>query len=245
MILYTGFRVHGRSCQWLTSCYTKKQYQKTPTWAGNEPGCSACSSRCSEKWSFGYFSCWTSLTLIELSFRYCKVPVKMVSKCWVVAWKWWVIKLLGKIFWQESVRRVDSILGIIFSYSVICIASPARRHRRGVAVPSPKWGRLLAGRMGLAMSSPPGQVQQQPPSLVNLLGTLGHRHAHSTHTTRGCPHLNSYCHCALGLALCLRMVSSSWNPGAFPSWGLSSQPPWRGPTGFPTVVTFWRLTLKQ
>lgn len=157
MILYTGFRVHGRSCQWLTSCYTKKQYQKTPTWAGNEPGCSACSSRCSEKWSFGYFSCWTSLTLIELSFRYCKVPVKMVSKCWVVARKWWVIKLLGKIFWQESVRRVDSILGIIFSYSVICIASPARRHRRGVAVPSPKRGRLLAGRMGLAMSSPLGR----------------------------------------------------------------------------------------
>lgn len=80
MILYTGFRVHGRSCQWLTSCYTKEQYQKAPLWAGNEPDHSACSGHCSEKHNFGYFLYQTFLTLIKLSFRYCKVPVKMVSE---------------------------------------------------------------------------------------------------------------------------------------------------------------------
>lgn len=149
MILYTGFRVHGRS-QWLTSCYTKKQYQKVPLWAGNEPGCSACSGHCSEKRSFGCFLYQTFLTLIKLSCRYCKVPVKMVSECWAVAWKWWVIKLLGKIFWQESVRRVDSILGIIFSSSVICIASPVQT-QEGSHCPQPQVGWLLAARTGLAV----------------------------------------------------------------------------------------------
>lgn len=147
--------MHSRSCQWLTSCYTKKQYQKAPPWAGNEPSCSACPGHCSEKHDFGYFLYQTFLTLIKLSFRYCKVPVKMVSECWAVAWKWWVIKLLGKIFWQESVRRVDSILSIIFSSSVICIASPVQA-QEGSHCPQPPVGRLLAGRTGLAVS--PGRA---------------------------------------------------------------------------------------
>lgn len=219
MILYTGFRVHGRSCQWLTSCYTKKQYQKTPTWAGNEPGCSACSSRCLEKHSFGYFSYRTFLTSIKLSFRYCKVPVKTVSKCWAVARKWWVIKLLGKIFWQESVRRVDSILSIIFSYPVICIASPARRHRRGVAVPSPKRGRLLAGcvpppRAGAATATVPGWPAADTGSLPHAPCTHG-----AVLALTAIAVVPSGWLCVLG---CLPLSSRS--PGASSSRGLSSQP---------------------
>lgn len=222
MILYTGFRVHGRSCQWLTSCYTKKQYQKAPLWAGNEPGCSACSGHCSEKHSFGYFLYQTFLTSIKLSFRYCKVPVKMVSECWAVAWKWWVIKLLGKIFWQESVRRVDSILGIIFSSSVICIASPVQA-LEGSHCPRPQVGQLLAGRTGLAVP-PRRQEQQQPQSLAHLLGTPGH----ALHT-QGCPRPNSSCPWAL-LALGVQGGFLFLERWCFPCRGLSRLSLWRGPT---------------
>lgn len=38
----------------------------------------------------------------------------LVFKISDVAWKWWLRKLLGKIFWHESVSDVDSILCIIF-----------------------------------------------------------------------------------------------------------------------------------
>lgn len=177
--------VHVRSCQWLTSCDTKKQYQKNTAWACNEPVCSACSHRCLEKHSFGYFLYCTILTLIKLSFRYCKVPVKMVSKCWVAARKWWVIELLGKIFWQESVRRVDSILGIIFSFSVICIASPCTQAQERDCCPQLQ-AALAAGRQdGLAAS--PLQVQQQPLSLGNCWGAQ----VTSTYAQHmwGCSHL--------------------------------------------------------
>lgn len=156
----------------------KKKYQKAPLWAGNEPGCSACSGHCSEKHNFGYFLHQTFLTLIKLSFRYCKVPVKMVSECWAVAWKWWVIKLLGKIFWQESVRRVDSILGIIFSSSVICITSPVQT-QEGSHCPQPQVGRLLAGRMGLAVSPRRAGAAVAPAIPSSPAGISGSRSAHA------------------------------------------------------------------
>lgn len=212
----------------------KKQYQKTPTWAGNEPGWSVCSSCCLEKYSFGYFWYRTFLTLIKLSFRYCKVPVKTVSKCWVVAQKWWVIKLLGKIFWQESVRALTASSAL--SSHILSFALRLLARRRG---------RLLAGRMGLAVPSP-GRCSNSHQPLLTCWGCQVTA-THAQHTLVH-PHLNSCCHCALWLALCFRVVSSSWSTGAFPSRGLSSQPLWRGPAGLHTAVTFWRhfkLALKQ
>lgn len=218
MILYTGFRVHGRSCQWLTSCYTKKQYQKAPLWAGNEPGCSACSGHCSEKHSFGYFLYRTFLTSIKLSFRYCKVPVKMVSEHWAVAWKWWVIKLLGKIFWQESVRRVDSILGIIFSYSLICIASPVQA-QEGSHCPQSPVGWLLAGRTGLVVS--PRQAGAIPGSPAGDTGS------HCAHTGLSSPEqlLPLGSPCLWGSAYFLFLECRCFHLRA-----LSSQSVWKGCT---------------
>lgn len=216
--------MHGRS-QWLTSCYTKKQYQKVPLWAGNEPGCSACSGHCWEKRNFGCFLYQTFFTLIKLSCRYCKVPVKMVSECWAVAWKWWVIKLLGKIFWQESVRRVDSILGIIFSSSVICIASPVQT-QEGSHCPQPQVGWLLAARTGLAVP-PCWAVAAAIPG--SPAGDSGSR---SAHTGLSSPQQL--------LPLGCRVISSSWSADAFTSevWAL-------GPCGeVLQLLTYSRYLLK-
>lgn len=125
---------------WYNKAIKKKN--KKPVWASNEPVCSACSCLCLEKHNFGYFLYHTALMLIKLFFRYCKVSVEVVSKCWVAAQKWWVIELLGKIFWQESLRRVDSILSIIFSFSVTCILSPCAHAQERHCCPQPQVGWL-------------------------------------------------------------------------------------------------------
>lgn len=205
-------------------------------WASNEPGCSACSTCCSGKYSFGYFSYQTFLTLIKLSLRYCKVPVKMVSKCGIVAWKWWVIKLLGKIFWQESVRRVDSILSIIFSCHLHRIS--CTQAQEGSCCPQPQAGPAVSPCSHLGSSG-------HHPCLIWWGCRVTATHAHCT---RGCPHHNSYGCGTVWLALCFGVVSYSWSAGAFASWGLSSQLLWRGPTGFHAVGPFWRhfkLALKK
>lgn len=203
-----------------------KAIKKSPVWASNEPVCSACSCLCLEKHNFGYFLYYMVLTLIKSLFRYCKVSVEVASNCWVAAQKWWVIELLGKIFWQESLRRVDSILSIIFSFSVICILSPCAHAQEWHCCPQPHVGWLR-----------PPQRSSNRPMPGWLLGTWGHPHTCLEHVRLFSPY--SFCHLALCLALCFRVVSVSWSAGTSYCSALSSQSLWSSPEGFSTVVTFW------